>query len=249
MVAKRGLEDSQGFGVASRRDCSGLRAWRIWCERVALCLEVMAANGCYGIIRVPLDSDSRKAFARRCLDAGALGILFPNVTSAEQAKESIMNCYYPSAEGISGTRGYGYGGCNQDGAAFSAYTQQANQKIVIGVQLENKVAFEPSTLDAILKVPGLVFTQDGPYDHSGSYLVPGQAHDERVLADLERYRSACAKHGVVAGKHLVDPTEELVSRAIKEGYKFVAMGTDMCHVQRDAKRALDAAAKAQAGVQ
>jgi hypothetical protein len=42
---------------------------------VAVCLEVMAANGCLGIIRVPFDSDNRKAFARRCLDAGAVGML------------------------------------------------------------------------------------------------------------------------------------------------------------------------------
>ena len=41
---------------------------------VAVCLEVMAGNGCLGLIRVPLDSDTRKAFARRCLDAGAIGV-------------------------------------------------------------------------------------------------------------------------------------------------------------------------------
>ena len=46
-----------------------------------------------------------------------IGILFPNVTSAAEAEEYIRNCYYPSATGTSGTRGYGYGGCNQDGTA------------------------------------------------------------------------------------------------------------------------------------
>ena len=38
------------------------------------------------------------------------------------------------------------------GAAFAEYAAQANSKVVIGVQLENKAAFEASVLDAILQV-------------------------------------------------------------------------------------------------
>ncbi len=53
---------------------------------VALCVEVMASNGCYAIVRVPFDGDSRKAYARRCLDAGAIGILFPNIQNEAQAR-------------------------------------------------------------------------------------------------------------------------------------------------------------------
>lgn len=159
------------------------------------------------------------------------GILFPNVQSAAQAAQSVANCYYPSAEGISGTRGFGYGGCNIDGTfevfrpssrlplcvsshqvpiwpwillcqfflnsfertslgrAFAEYAVLANDRIVAGVQLEHYSAFEPDTLADILAVPGLCFTQDGPYDHSGSHLVPGQTSDPRVVAELARYRA------------------------------------------------------------
>ena len=74
------------------------------------------------------------------------------------------------------------------GAAFRDYAAIANSKIVIGVQLEHHRAFEPATLAAILSVPGLCFTQDGPYDHSGSHLVPGETSDPRVMAELKRYR-------------------------------------------------------------
>ena len=64
-----------------------------------------------------------QAFARRCLDAGAIGILFPNITSAAEAAVCVQNCYYPAAEGVSGSRGFGYGGCNEDGAKFNEYAQ------------------------------------------------------------------------------------------------------------------------------
>ncbi len=58
--------------------------------------------------------------------AQAIGILFPNVQSADEAHDIIQNCYYPSAataaaanggggggadkQHVSGTRGFGYGG-------------------------------------------------------------------------------------------------------------------------------------------
>lgn len=81
-------------------------------DDVALCVEVMAGNGCLSIVRVPLDDDGRKAYARRCLDAGAIGILFPNVRSREQAEAHIRNCYYPEeGSDVDGTRGFGYGVC------------------------------------------------------------------------------------------------------------------------------------------
>jgi 2-keto-3-deoxy-L-rhamnonate aldolase RhmA len=199
-------------------------------DQIALCIEVMAGNNCQTIVRIPFTQDKRAAFARRCLDAGAIGILAPNIQSQEQAFAFIENCYFPTEKTPWGKRGYGYGGCNQDGKAFKEYAAVANDRIIIGCQLEHKDAFEDNTLDDILSTPGLIFTQDGPYDHSGSYLVPGETSDPRVLADLNKYRVCCQKHNVVAGKHVVLPTHENITQALQAGYRFVAVGTDMLAV-------------------
>lgn len=188
---------------------------------------------------------TRKAFARRCLDAGAIGILFPNVQSADEARDLIRNCYYPASEGVSGTRGFGYGGCNADGAEFDAYAAVANSKVVIGVQLENTKAFSEETLAGILGVEGLRFTQDGPYDHSGSHLVPGQTSDERVQRELALYRRMAAEAGIPAGKHVVKPSPDNISEAVAAGYSFIALGTDMQHVQQGCSRAAVAVAAAE----
>ncbi len=226
-------------------------------DQIALCVEVLAANSCLAIVRVPFDDDARKAFARRCLDAGAIGILFPNVQSQEEAARNVRNCYYPCAHGgdgdgdgdggggVSGTRGFGFGGCNLDGEKFKSYTRVANDRIVVGVQLENRRAFEDGTLDSILQdTPGLVFTQDGPFDHSGSYLVPGQTSDPRVVADLAKYRAACRATGIVAGKHVVHPTEETIMDSVaRDGYRFIALGTDMLHLHNGCARVLAIAEK------
>lgn len=206
---------------------------------IALSVEVAANNGCACIVRVPLEDGGDQNYARRCLDAGVLGILFPNVRSAGDALARISTCYYPTEATPWGRRGFGFGGCNQDGSLFGDYAKIANDRVVIGVQLENKDAFVDATMNAILATSGLVFTQDGPYDHSGSYLVPGQTTDPRVVDDLARYRTACKKHGVVAGKHVVWPTEANIRTALTDGYGFVALGTDMQHIAGGSKAVLD----------
>jgi len=187
---------------------------------------------------------ARKAFARRCLDSGAIGILFPNVQSGPEAVDLVKNCYYPAAAGVSGTRGFGYGGCNADGAEFAAYAAAANSRIVVGVQLENTRAFAEDTLREILAVDGLRFTQDGPYDHSGSHLVPGATADARVVAELARYRAMAQTAGIPAGKHVVQPTPQNIAEAVEAGYSFIALGTDMQHVQQGCARAMAVVAAA-----
>ncbi|EDQ85515.1 uncharacterized protein MONBRDRAFT_11809 [Monosiga brevicollis MX1] len=152
--------------------------------------------------------------------SGMPGILFPNIQTPEAAVEAIRNCYYPSATLPFGTRGFGFGGANADGSFFAEYAAAANERIVVGVQLEHRTAFEQARLEAILSTPGLIFTQDGPYDHSGSYLLPGRTDHPNVQADLARYRQACQAAGVVAG------------------YRFIALGTDMIHLMDGCRAAL-----------
>ena len=204
----------------------------------------MAGNDCLTFVRVLFDSDDRKSFARRCLDAGAIGILFPNVQSLEEAKTAVNNCYYPSEEYPDGGRGFGYGGCNVDGAAFAEYAKKANDVICIGCQLENKAAFNPrSTCENIMTCKGLVFTQDGPYDHSGSYLCSGNTSHPELVEDLNQYRRIAKENGVASGKHVVVVTEEAIRENVESGYKFIALGTDMMHVMHGAERCLEIARK------
>jgi len=213
-------------------------------ELIAVIVETASNNGAETLVRVPLEDVGQQPFARRCLDAGVAGILFPNVKSPKDARDRVRVCYYPTKKTPWGTRGFGFGGCNNDGDAFADYAEIANKRVVAGVQLENKDAFKKKTLKAILSTPGLIFSQDGPYDHSGSYLVPGETSDKRVVADLKRYRKACKKHGVVAGKHVVWPTEDNIEQAVSDGYGFMALGIDGVHVMDGSKAALDIVRKA-----
>lgn len=159
-----------------------------------------------------------------------------------EAQTAVNNCYYPSEEYPNGSRGFGYGGCNIDGFGFSDYAQVANSKICIGCQLENKAAFNPeSVCSSIMDCKGLVFTQDGPYDHSGSYLCSGNTSDERIVEDLSAYRRIAKEKGIASGKHVVLVTEDAILQSVKNGYKFIALGTDMMHVMAGCERVLETA--------
>ncbi len=88
-------------------------------------------------------------------------------------------------------------------------------------------------------MPGLTFAQDGPYDHSGSYLVPGKTGDPRIVSDLKLYRKICLENHVIPGKHVVVPTKESIKDAVSVGYKFIALGTDFLHLQHGCSQALE----------
>src|SRR5262245_20319529 len=81
---------------------------------------------------------SATPFIKPVLDAGADGIIVPQVRSAEEVRAVVADCRYPPV----GRRGYGprvpsnYG---RDGG--SAYIERANKSIFVVAQIETAEAF------------------------------------------------------------------------------------------------------------
>lgn len=98
------------------------------------------------------------------LDMGPDGIIFPNVRSAEEARQCVAAATYPP-EGIRGfAPGRGatlYGKITND-----EYIAHNAKKIWKVIQLEDYHVLE--CLDDILKVPGIDSLLIGPWDMSGS---------------------------------------------------------------------------------
>jgi hypothetical protein len=44
------------------------------------------------------------------------------------------------------------------------------------------------------------------------------------------YREICNEAKVVAGKHVVSPTVKNITSALNDGYRFIALGTDLLHL-------------------
>jgi 4-hydroxy-2-oxoheptanedioate aldolase len=172
---------------------------------------------------------------KRVLDAGAWGVLAPNVRTREEAELLVRACQYPPA----GTRSLGAGrfplSFKTDAPTYFA---RANDEILLIAQIEHIDAIR--NIDAILSVPGLDACYVGPNDLCASMgLVPSLEPPHREFAEAMRVLLAAARrHGVIPGIHCA--TTDTVNRRIAEGWTLVGMLNDQRLLVGAARAARDA---------
>ncbi len=187
---------------------------------------------CVPVARLPLNDP---IWIHRTLDAGARGLIIPMVKTAAEADAAVREAKYPPR----GVRGFGYSRANMHGVDFDDYIATANDEIAMVMQIEHKDAI--GNLDAILEVDGVDGLFIGPLDLSGSMGLTGQMTHPDVVAALDTYRDACARHNATAGMHVVRPTPQNVQDAIAEGYTLIALGVDTVFLDAGAASSLRAA--------
>ena len=131
------------------------------------------------LVRVP---SSAIGHVKPILDAGAPGIIVPQVRSADEVQSIVDACRYPPL----GDRGFGphrpsnYGRTLSD---MAAYADGMNQDLFVSVQIEHIEAYRE--LAAIAEIPGLDSLVIGPVDLSGSMGVLGQLTHIDVTSAME----------------------------------------------------------------
>ena len=130
-------------------------------------------------VRVP---SSDYHFIARVMDAGALGVMVPNVKSAEQAK-SVVNAMRYAPEG---ERGLGLGGSLNDFVRPNPkkYMHAANRNNMVICQIESKEALD--NLDAIASTPGVDVLWVGHFDLTQSLGIVGEFQHSEFLNALKR---------------------------------------------------------------
>ena len=171
--------------------------------------------------------------AKAVLDSGAAGVIVPMVNSKADAELAVQMTKYPPL----GFRGVGLARAQGYGENFDAYVQNANADTLLIVQIEHKDAV--ANIEEILSVPGIDGTFIGPYDLSMSLGLPGQLNHPDVRDAKIKVRDAALAHGLIAGVHCVHPdtAADDCRQAVKEGYRFIALGTDILFLG-DSARAL-----------
>lgn len=177
--------------------------------------------------------------AKTVLDSGAAGVLVPNVNTREEAEACVAMTKYPPV----GRRGVGLARAQGYGTAFDDYVTRANEGTLLFVQIEHVEAVR--NVEEILKVEGIDGTFIGPYDLSMSMGLPGQLDHPKVRAAMDRVLEATLSAGRAAGIHLVQPDRapSRLRECLAQGYRFVALGTDILFLG-DGSRALAQEAKA-----
>jgi len=156
-------------------------------------MAVAAMNmGVAPLVRVP---EKDYAAALRLLDNGAMGIIMPEVTTVEDAKNSVAACKYPPV----GNRG-AFGGWANFGyrAVPAAEARKAmNDATLLILMIESKAALD--NIEGIAAVPGVDVIHIGTNDLSTDLGHPGQLAHPDVLAAVQRVVKACKANGKYAG--------------------------------------------------
>ena len=67
----------------------------------------------------------------------------------------------------------------------------------------------------------------GPYDLSGSLGVPGDINNPKVLNAAKLVINTCKKYNKSCGTQISDPNEKNISEALKQGYTFIILSSDL----------------------
>jgi 4-hydroxy-2-oxoheptanedioate aldolase len=154
------------------------------------------------------------------LDAGALGVQVPNISTAQQAQDAVNAArFFPK-----GMRGV----CRFVKAAdFGSmpkedYFEQANQSLLI-LQVEGVEGI--NNLDEILVVKGFDVLFIGPYDLSQSIGKPGQVDSHEVLALMQEIARKVKEKGIILGA-FSDSLER--NKSLKqEGFNYISYSVDL----------------------
>jgi 2-keto-3-deoxy-L-rhamnonate aldolase RhmA len=179
------------------------------------------------LVRIP---STDEAWVKRALDAGADGIIVPQVGTVEQAERITRWAHYPPG----GSRGLGTARTNRYGLGLTESLRAAPDRVTVVVQAETAEAVQ--NIDDIARVRGIDAVFVGPYDLSASLGYPGEVDHPVVRAAIERIAGACREADVPAGIFAMDPRG--LAGWPKQGFTLLAAGVDAGFLGSAAGRAL-----------
>lgn len=189
-------------------------------------IAAVASGNCLSMVRVSGYND--RAGIQQALDLGANGILIPYVNNAQEAKEGISCCLYPTQ----GTRSvyFPQRSTNKDG--LLGYVGNSNKNVIIAVQIETADSIK--NIDEIVALPGLDIAFLGQNDLCMSmglyekYVFPEMYTSEELNKATQDIVNAVEKHKKTAGLFLfgTDRVKEFLDR----GFNFISIGNDLHHM-------------------
>lgn len=189
---------------------------------------LQAAHDCPCLVRIPGPDE---AWIKKILDAGAAGIIVPQIGTLQQAKDVIRYAKYPPQ----GQRGVGLGRAHGYGKSFSEYLADANQETVIVLQAETESILE--CIDEVAALPEADAILIGPYDLSSSLGHMGEIDHPKVQTAIKDVLDACKTQNTQAG--IFGVCAEHVAPYKKMGFTLLTVGVDTLFVLNSANNELE----------
>ncbi len=180
------------------------------------------------IARVPV---AERWTAKRVLDAGVHGVVFPFVSAPDVAARAAEACRYPPA----GRRGSGAGLATSCWPEPDSYYDSADRNVLVAVIIEEADALPH--VDEIAATPGVDVIFAGTGDLSFSLGLRGQQDHPRVEEAARQVLAAARRHGKIAGRPAA--TAERTQGFIEEGFLFFQAPSDLALLENGAGQFLE----------
>lgn len=168
--------------------------------------------------------------AKRLLDTGVHGVIFPFVSTPALARDAAAACRYPPA----GRRGAGAALATSSWPEPDTYCDSADRNIVVTVIIEEASALDH--LDTIASTPGIDVLFVGTGDLSFSLGLRGRQEDPRVQEAAQRIADAAHRHGRVAGRPAGSAAQ--TEKYIEQGFLFFQAPSDLAFFEAGAQQFL-----------
>ncbi|MCS7026540.1 MAG: aldolase/citrate lyase family protein [Bryobacteraceae bacterium] len=150
--------------------------------------------------------------AKRVLDMGVLGVIFPFCSTPELALTAAQATKYPPQ----GKRGHGSGLASFRWAAEEGYADFADRNVLTVAMIEEVRAIE--RIEEIAATPGLDVLFIGTSDLSFSMGFRGDQNHPRLQEACERVIAAARAHGKFVGRPCANSA--LIPQLLEQGFQF-----------------------------
>jgi 4-hydroxy-2-oxoheptanedioate aldolase len=199
--------------------------------------------------RIPANGIEKNQFlAKQALDLGCYGIVWPHISTVEEAYNAVSACRYPRLKDKplyepAGIRGDGpMQACRYWGLSQQEYYNVADVwplapkgEVLVVIQIEDTAGIE--NLDDMLKnVPGIGVILIGEGDLSQELGYPRQTEHKVVLDAMAQVVATCKKHNVIVGHPHVSGAN--AERVLGEGYRYLMCAAPRSYSTLDNTRKL-----------
>jgi 4-hydroxy-2-oxoheptanedioate aldolase len=201
------------------------------------------------MVRVPVNGAEKAQWhAKQALDLGCYGIVWPHISTAEEAYNAVAACRYPRLKTAerhepAGIRGDGptsavrYWGLTQAEyyARADVWPLDPKGEILVVLQIEDTKGID-NLSDMLRNVPGIGAILIGEGDLGQELGFPRQYQHPALLEAIAQIVRTCKEHNVVVG-HPHAETDN-AERLLSEGFRFLMCSPVRTYASLDKARQL-----------
>ena len=169
--------------------------------------------------------------AKRVLDQGVHGVIFPFTSNGQKAALAASACRYPPT----GKRGSGAAAAIRTWPGEGNYSDSADREVFTICVVEEASAVEE--IDSIAATPGIDAIFIGTSDLSFSLGLRGKQNEPELDRAIARIVSAAQRHGKFLGRPAGNP--DAARRHMEQGFLLFQMPTEIGLMELGARQLLE----------